>query len=136
MAKEFEICPLCGEHNWLFLSEVKEGKSYNKEGDCEHRLWDPLMEGDFLNWYLKHERNNQSIKVPQFHALNLDAVPIEALETNRQRLGKVLQDNLHEVNGWWFGTLEEREATCKELITFLKPLCEFYTKRFESSSEQ
>ncbi len=136
MAKEFEICPLCGERNCLFLSEVKEGESYNKEGDCEHRLWDPLMEGDFFNWYLKHERNNQSIKAPQFHALNLDAVPIEALETNRQRLEKVLQDNLHEVNGWWFGTLEERKATCKELITFLKPLCEFYTKRFESSSEQ
>ncbi len=134
MAKEFEICPLCDEHNWLFLSEAKEGKSY-KKGDCGHRLWDPLMEGDFLNWYLKHERNNQSIKVPQFHALNLDAVPIEALETNRQRLEKVLQDNLHEVNGWWFGTIEEQEATCKELITFLKPLCEFYTKRFESSPQ-
>ena len=135
MVKEFEVCPLCSKQNWLFLSKIKEGKLY-KEGDCGHLLWDPLMEGDFLNWYLKHERNNQSIKVPQFHALNLDAVPIEALETNRQRLEKVLQDNLHEVNGWWFGTLAERETACEELITFLKPLCEFYTKRFESSSEQ
>ena len=137
MTKEFEICPLCGERNCLpFLAEVKMGEPYPKEERCGHCLWNPLMEGDFLNWYLKHERNVQSIKVPQFHALNLDAVPIEALETNRQRLEKVLQDNLHEVNGWWFGTIEERKATCKELITFLKPLSEFYTKRFESSSEQ
>ena len=127
MTKEFEICPLCGEHNWLFLSEVKEGKSYNKEGGCGHRLWDPLMEGDFLNWYLKHERNNQSIKVPQFHALNLDVVPIEALETNRQRLEKVLQDNLQEVNGWWFGTIKEKETACKELARLLKPLCNSYS---------
>jgi len=135
MTKEFEICPLCGEHNWIYLAEVITGEPYPKEG-CKHLLWDPLMEGDFLNWYLKHERNDQSVKVPQFHALNLDVVPIEALETNRQRLEKVLKDNLHEVNGWWFGCLKEREATCKELITFLKPLCEFYNKRFESSSEQ
>ena len=131
MVKEFEVCPLCSKQNWLFLSEVKEGESY-KEGGCGHLLWDPLMEGDFLNWYLKHERNNQSIKVPQFHALKLDVVPKEALEANRAKLRKVLQDNLHEVNGWWFGTIKEKETACKELAGLLKPLCDFYSHRIQS----
>ena len=128
MVEESEVCPLCDKQNRLFLSVVKEGEPY-KEEDCEHRLWDPLREGDFLKEFLKDSRNNQAIRVPQFHALNLDVVPKEALEANREKLGKVLQDNLHEVNGWWFGTIKEKETACKELARLLKPLCNSYSHR-------
>ena len=128
MVKEFEVCPLCGKQNWLFLSEVKEGEPYKEEG-CEHLLWDPLRETDFLKEFIKDSRNNQAIRVPQFHALSLDVVPNEALEANREKLRKVLQDNLHEVNGWWFGTIKERETACGELARLLKPLCDSYSHR-------
>jgi hypothetical protein len=135
MTKEFEVCPLCGKENWTTLSEVKEGEPY-RELHCEHLLWDPPDGTDFLRGFLKGSRNNPAIRVPQFHTLNLDAVPNEALEVNREKLEKILRDNLHEVNGWWFGTLEERETTCKELVSSLRPLCDLYSRHTQSNYQQ
>ena len=132
MTKEFEVCPLCDKQYRPVLLEAKEGESYTKE-DCEHYLWDPLRGTDFLKEFLEHEGNNPSIRVPQFHTLNLKVVPNEALEKNRLKLEKILQDNLHEVNGWWFGTIEEREAACKELASLLKPLCDSFSHRTQSN---
>jgi len=125
--KEFEICPLCGRQNWAVLNIIKEAKSY-RELHCQHYLWDPSRGKDFSKEFLKGEKNNPAIGVPQFHALNLDVVPSEALEENREMLEKVLKNNLYEVNGWWFGTLEERENACKELVELLNPVCDFYSQ--------
>jgi hypothetical protein len=127
MDKEFEDCPICGERNWLDLSEVGEGKEYQK-GYCSHRLWDPLMGSDFLRGFLKHSQNTPAIKDPQFHALNLDAIPDEVLEANRGKLEKILRDNLREVNGWWFGKVEEIAAACRELAVILKPISDHYSR--------
>jgi hypothetical protein len=126
VVKEFEECPFCHRQNRAFLSEVGEGKEYPRDS-CEHLLWDPFMGNDFLKGFLKDSQNNPTIKVPQFHALNLDTIPDEVLEVNRGRLEKILQDNFHEVNGWWFATVAEREATCRELAAILKPISDNYS---------
>jgi hypothetical protein len=127
MVKEFQDCPICGERNWLDLSEVGEGKKYEK-GHCSHLLWDPLMGNDFLKGFLKDSQNTSTIRVPQFHALNFEAIPDEVLEAKRGKLEKILRDNLREVNGWWFGTVGGREAACRELAVILKPISDHYSR--------
>jgi hypothetical protein len=126
VVKEFEECPFCHRQNRAFLSEVGEGKEYPKD-NCPHLLWDPFRGNDFLKGFLKDSHNNSIIKVPQFHTLNLDVVPDEVLEANRVKLEKILQDNLHEVNGWWFGTIGGRIAACGELAVILKPIFDHYS---------
>jgi hypothetical protein len=127
MVKEFEKCPFCDRQNQAFLSEVGEGKGYPK-GNCDHLLWDPFMGNDFLKGFLKDSQNTSTIKVPQFHALNLEAIPDEVLEAKREKLEKILRDNLHEVNGWWFGTIGGKEAACRELAVILKPISDRYSR--------
>lgn len=125
--REYVRCPICGKENWVVLPTVKEGEHY-KELGCEHCLWIPHHHPgeDFLTSFLKSEKNNPAIRVPEFHSLNMDIVPREAIEANRENLEKVLRDELYEVDGWWFGTLEGREKACKKLAKLLKPLYDFY----------
>jgi hypothetical protein len=128
--RECVKCPICGKENRAVLAIVEEGEPY-KESGCNHCLWIPQHHPreDFLTGFLKREKNNPAIRVPEFHSLNVDIVPREALEAHRESLEKVLKEELHEVNGWWFGTLNEREKACKKLVKLLKPLCDFYSCR-------
>lgn len=129
MSSEYAICPICGEENLAVLPLVKRGESY-KEGSCCHRLWSPIdtYAGlDFLTEFLKNQKNDPAIRLPGFHSLNLNVVPKAALEAKHESLEKILADNIHEVKGWWFGTIEEQESACKDLVNLLKPLCDFYS---------
>jgi hypothetical protein len=129
--REYVKCPICGKENWALIQTVEEGEPYKELGCTQHCLWIPQHHPgeDFLTEFLEGEKNNPAIRVPEFHSLKLDIVPRGALEANQEKLEKVLSDELHEVDGWWFGTLEEREKACKKLTRLLKPLCDFYSWR-------
>ena len=126
-------CTICGKENRATHPTVPQGKRYKQIG-CNHCLWDPWRhpDNDFLSHFIKGEKGNKAIKVPEFHSLNLGGVPREVLEANRENLEKALKEELHEVDGWWFGDLDERENACRRLAKLLRPLCNAYSKAAES----
>lgn len=135
MYKPTMSCPICDQKYLSILPHVNYRNPDKKLG-CNHCLWIPqhaYKNEDFLTYFLKTETNNNlSRRIPDFYSLRLDEVPNGLIETNHKKLYKILSDNLHEVDGWWFGTLEERENAYVQLVKFLKPLCNPYFKRTQT----
>lgn len=118
-------CPLCHKENRVRMPEVPAGEPY-KLLWCTHQLGMPYATEDFLCVFLKQARYNRAMRVPELDCLG--EIPTEVLENNRENLIKVLKEELHEVDGWWFGTIEQRQEACKRLMKILKPLCDFYAR--------
>ena len=123
--KSVVICHVCGKENRVKLPVVRKGEPYEKLPFCEHFLWTPLWtprgEDKFLS-FLNDFLRSEAIEVLEFHRLDLDAIPGRALEANRPQLEALVNKRLHEVDGWYFGTLGQIQKLCRELVGILKEL--------------